>query len=51
MTVYGDLSSSFCVVARWIEDFSDGRENVEDEERAGRRRTSVTDSSGREPKH
>ena len=51
VTVYGDLSSSFCVVARWIEDFSDGRESVADEARAGKPRTSVTDSSGREPKH
>ena len=45
VTVYGDLSPSFRIVARWIQHFSDGRESVEDEARAGRPRTSVTDRS------
>ena len=43
VTVYGDLSSSFCVVARWIEDFSDGRKSVEDEARACWKATDVCD--------
>ena len=45
VTFYGDLSPSFRKVARWIQHFSDGRESVEDEARAGRSRTSVTDIS------
>ena len=45
VTVYGDLSPSFRTVARWIQHFSDGRESVEDEARAGRPRMSLTDSS------
>ena len=45
VTVYGDLSPSFGTVARWTQHFSDGRESVEDEARAVRPRTSVTDSS------
>ena len=48
VTVYGDLPPSFRSVARWIQYFSDCRESVEDvedEARAGRPRTSVTDSS------
>lgn len=43
--VYGDLSSSFRSVSRWIQHFTDGRESVEDELRARRPRTSVTNSS------
>ena len=45
VTVYGDLPPSFRTVARWIQHFSDGRESVKDEVRAGRPRTSMTDSS------
>ena len=45
VTVYGDPPPSFRTVARWIQHFSDGRESVEDEARAVRPRTSVTDSS------
>ena len=45
MAVYGDLSPSFCTVSRWIQHFTDGRESVEGEARAGRPRTFVTDSS------
>ena len=45
VTVYGDLSPSFRTVARCIQHFSDGRESVKDEVRAGRPGTSVTDSS------
>ena len=45
MTLYGDLLPSFRTVARRIQQFTDGRESVEDEARAGRPRTSVTDSS------
>ena len=45
MTVYGNLSPSFRTVAIWIQHFRDGRESVEDEARAERPRTSVTDSS------
>ena len=45
MTFYGDLSPSFRKVARWIQHFSVGKDSVEDEARAGRPRTSVTDIS------
>ena len=45
VTVYGDLSPSFCTVSKWIQHFTDGRESVEGEARAGRPRTFVTDSS------
>ena len=52
VTVYGNLSPSFLTVARWIQHFSDGRESVEDEARAGRPRMSLTDSSVEpEPKY
>ena len=43
--VYGDRAPSFRTVARWIQHFHGGREAVEDEPRAGRPRTSVTDNS------
>ena len=45
VTVYRDLPTSFRTVARWNQHFSGGRESVKDEARAGRPRTSVTDSS------
>ena len=43
--VYGDRALSFRTVARWIQHFAGGREDVEDQARAWRSRTSVTDSS------
>ena len=45
VTVYGDISSSFRTVVRWIQHFRHGIESFEDEARAGRPQTSVTDSS------
>jgi hypothetical protein len=42
---YFDLAPSFRTIARWIRYFADGRESVEDEARAGRPSTFVTDSS------
>ena len=43
--VYRDLAPSFRTVARWMQHFAAGSEGVEDEARAGRPRTSGTDSS------
>ena len=40
-----DHVPSFRTISRWIQYFADGRESVEDEARAGRPTTSVTDSS------
>ena len=36
MTVYGDPSPSVRTVARWTQHFTDARESIEDEARAGR---------------
>lgn len=40
--VFGDASPSFDTVARWIRQFADGRESVEDVERSGRPRSSLS---------
>ena len=40
---YGELSESRAQVFRWHKPFSEGREQVEDEPRAGRPSTSKTD--------
>jgi hypothetical protein len=42
---YFDLAPYFRTIARWIQYFADGREKVENEARAGRTLTFVTDSS------
>jgi hypothetical protein len=43
-TVYGDAVLSSAQVFRWHKDFKDGRESVEDEQRAGRPSTSRTEN-------
>ena len=45
MRDYFDLAPYFRTIARWIQYFADGREKVENEARAGRTSTFVTDSS------
>jgi len=44
-TVYGDAVVSSAQVLRWHKAFKDGRESVEDEQRAGRPSTSKTENN------
>jgi transposase len=41
-TAYGEQAPSYSTVLRWINRFKDGREDLEDDPRAGRQQTGLT---------